>query len=85
MSKLNKQLLERPELLARFESIMAIASESGPDGHFRTADEVESLVIEALRKLGNETMQQWACEAQERAVADCKKEHPRARLKKKAR
>jgi len=81
----NEQLQQRPELLAQFESILAIATETGSDGHFRTADEVEALVVEALRKLGNQTMRQWASEAQVRAVADCQKEHPTARLKKKAR
>jgi hypothetical protein len=85
IKKFNEQLRERPELLARFESILAISAETGPDGYFRTADEVEALVIEALRQLGHETMQQWAREAQVHAVADCKKEHPTARLKKKAR
>jgi hypothetical protein len=85
IEKLNEQLRERPELLAQFESILAIATETGPDGRFRTADEVEALTIEALRKLGQQTMQQWAQEAQVRAVEDCRKEHPSARIKKKAR
>jgi hypothetical protein len=85
IQKFNARLRERPELLAQFESILAIAAETGPDGHFRTADEVEALVVEALRKLGHQTMQQWAREAQVRAVEDCRKEHPTARLKKKAR
>jgi hypothetical protein len=81
----NEKLREHPELLVRFESILAISTETGADGHFRTADEVEALVVEALRQLGRETMEQWAGEAQERAVEECKKEHPTARLKKKAR
>lgn len=85
LRKFNDQLRERPELLAQFESILGIAADGGPDAPFRTADEVEALVIEALRKLGQQTMTQWAHEAQARAVADCKKEHPGARLKKKAR
>lgn len=85
MEKLNEQLRERPELLAQFESILDIATETGPDGHFRTADEVEALTIEALRQLGQQTMQHWAREAQVRAVEDCRKEHPTARIKKKAR
>jgi len=85
IQNLNQQLQERPELLAQFESILAIATETGSDGHFRTADEVEALVVEALRKLGNQTMRQWASAAQERAVEDCRREHPTARLKKKAR
>src|SRR5260221_6296474 len=85
IKKFNEQLRQRPELLAQFESILAIATETGPDGRLRTADGVEALLVEALRQLGQKTMQQWAGEAQVRAVADCRKEHPTARLKKKAR
>ena len=40
----------------------------------RTADEVESLVIDATRKLGSSTLQQWARAAPQRAIARCKKE-----------
>jgi hypothetical protein len=79
------RLKGQPELLEQFESILHIASDGGPDAPLRTADEVESLVIEATRKLGNSTISQWAHSAQERAIEDCKKEHPKARLKKKAR
>jgi hypothetical protein len=71
--------------LEQFESILHIASDGGPDAPLRTADEVESLVVEATRKLGNSTISQWAHSAQVRAIEDCKKEHPKARLKKKAR
>lgn len=80
-----EQLKERPELLGQFESILGIATGGDQDAPLRTADEVESLVIDATRKLGNSTMQQWAQGAQERAIGDFKKEHPKARLKKKAR
>ena len=79
-----EQLEGRPELLAQFESILGIAAGGDEDAPVRTADEVESLLIEATRKLGNLTMQQWAQGAQERAIECCKKEHPKARLEKKA-
>lgn len=79
------QLKVRPEWLAQFESILGIAAGGDGDAPFRTADEVESLVIDATRKLGNSTLQEWAQGAQERAIESCKKEHPKARLKKKAR
>lgn len=79
------QLKVRPELLGQFESILGIAVGGDGDAPFRTADDVESLVIDATRKLGNSTLQQWAQGAQQRAVESCKKEHPKARLKKKAR
>ena len=79
------ELRERPALLEQFESIMGIAAGGDGDAPIRTADEIESLVIDATRKLGNSTMQQWAQGAQQRAIESCKKEHPKARLKKKAR
>ena len=85
LQKFNEQLQARPEMLAQFESILAIAAQSEPGTPFRTADEVEALVVEAVRKLGHQTLTQWAHEAQGRAVEDCKAEHPAARLKKKAR
>ena len=85
VKKFNDQLKARPELFTQFESILEIAADDGPDAPFRTADQVEALVVDAMRKPGHQTMQQWAHEAQARAVEDCKKEHPAARLKKKAR
>jgi hypothetical protein len=44
---------------------------------------VENLLVEEVRKLGHQTMEHWAQGAQARAVEDCKKEHPKARVKKK--
>ena len=77
--------MARPELFEQFESILALASSDDVDAPIRTADEVESGLVDATRKLGNRAMQQWAQEAQARAIEHCKKEHPKARLKKKAR
>ena len=74
---------ERTELIGQFESILGIATGGDRDAPFRTADEVESLVIDATRKLGNSTMRQGAQGAQgaqERVIGDSKKEHPKARL-----
>ena len=80
-----EQLKERPELLDQFESILGIATGGDENAPIRTADEIESLVIDATRQLGNSTLQEWARGAQQRAIENCKKEHPTARLKKKAR
>ena len=85
LQKFNGQLQARPEMLARFESILALAAQSEPGTPFRTADEVEALGVDAVRKLGHQTLSQGAHEAQGRAVEDCQTEHPVARLKKKAR
>lgn len=83
--KLLDQLQERPELLAQFEAILGLATDESPDGPLQSADEVETRVVEATRRLGRQTMEHWAQEAQARAVAECRQEHPQATVKKKAR
>ena len=62
--KLVERLRQHPQMMARVQEIIAIAdNEEGP---LKTADEVEELLIEAIRQLGNETMGQWASQAEER-------------------
>ena len=83
LKKFVEGLKAQPELFAQFESILGLASAGKGDAPWRTADEVEALLVEEVRKLGNQTMQHWAQGAQARALEDCKKEHPTARVKKK--
>ena len=59
-----ERLRQHPELLARFESILELAH--NPDGPLKTADQVEELLIEKLRQLGNVSMNQWAQQAEAR-------------------
>ena len=84
LNTLLERLARHPRLLAQIEAIAAIAEADG-GAQMRTADQVESLLVEATRKLGNQTLTHWAEAAQEHAIGDCKKEHPGARLKKKRR
>lgn len=62
------QLIERlrghPELLERFHSILAISATA--EGPVKRADEVEGLLIEELRRLGNTTLGSWAASAEQR-------------------
>jgi hypothetical protein len=83
LKKFIAELKVRPELFAQFESILGLATAGEGDAPWRTADEVENLLVEEVRKLGQQTMEHWAQGAQARAVEDCKKEHPTARVKKK--
>lgn len=80
-----KQLLERlrrrPDLWARFEAILALTEVT--DGALRTADQVEELLVEEVRRLGSETMQQWAAQAEERTASEFGAAHPRASVRKK--
>lgn len=60
VDELLKLLAEKPELTERFVAIAKLAGEPGQTGRIRSADEVESLLIEQVRKLGNETLASWA-------------------------
>ena len=55
--RLIQELRKRPELLERFKHILEIAADT--DGSSKTADEVEALLIEEMRRLGKATMQGW--------------------------
>ena len=81
----DQQLLARlnahPELKARIVAILQLA-ENG-EGPLRTADEIEALLIEEVRRLGAQTMQDWAHGAQARVEAEVKAEHPGAYRSKK--
>jgi hypothetical protein len=86
-SEREKQMLERlrrrPDLWARFEAILALTEVEG--GAWRTADQVEELLVEEVRRLGSETMHQWAAQAEERTASELAAAHPRASVRKKKR
>lgn len=85
LRKMMALLETRPELFESLEALVNLAANDTAEGPLRSAEEVEKRVVETTRALGRETIKQWAQQAQERAVADCQAEHPRARVKKKAR
>ena len=62
-SRLIEQLRERPELMARVQTIMQIAS--AKNGALQKADQVEEALIQEIRQLGNATMRNWAASVQE--------------------
>lgn len=72
---------ERPELMERIEAILALTDSE--EGVLRSADEIEELLIEEVRRLGSGAMEQWAKGAEERASCELRKIHPQARVKKK--
>lgn len=59
LDQITQSLREHPELASRILSIMKLADEPMASGRIRSADEVETLLIEELRKLGNETLSNW--------------------------
>jgi inosine/xanthosine triphosphate pyrophosphatase family protein len=81
--QLIEQLREQPDLLARFQSILGLTRNEG--AALKTADEVEGLLIEEMRRLGHAGMSQWAIGAEEHAGRAFKQQEPQARSRKKKR
>ena len=80
-TKLIEQLRAHPQLLERFQSILHIAAND--QGPLKTADEVEELLIQELRRLGSATMHQWANQAEERVTTELRQADPTVRSRKK--
>ena len=72
--RLLEALKKRPDLFERVESILELAKEEG-SGPVRSADEVESLLIEELRKLGNETLSSWGASAEDKVSNQYRADH----------
>jgi hypothetical protein len=81
--KLVEQLRQHPEMMARVQTIMEIARNE--DGPLKSADEVEELLIQEMRQLGNATMGQWASQAEERVSRELKSQDPTVLSRKKKR
>jgi hypothetical protein len=79
--RLVEKLRRHPELLERFEAILGL-TQAG-DGSLRSADEIEDLLVEEVRRLGNRVMHDWAQGAEERAAEDLRTIHPKVRPRKK--
>ena len=73
-----EQLREHPELPERFARIMEIAGHAS--GPLKSADEVEGLLIQALRRLGHTTMAGWAARAEQRLAEQLKQQDASARV-----
>ena len=81
--QLIERLREHPELMERFRTILEITA-SG-EGPVKRADEIEALLIEELRRLGNATMGSWASSAEKTLGAQLKQKDPAAGVRKKKR
>ena len=78
-----EQLRKHPDMAARFENILALANSA--EGPLKTADEIEELLIEEVRKLGNQTMTTWVQRAQERVGQELREEQSGIKSRKKKR
>jgi hypothetical protein len=81
--QLLQQLREHPELLERFQHILEITAKA--DGPVKGADEIEALLIEEMRQLGNVAMQSWASRTERTLAKELQQKDPSATERKKKR
>lgn len=81
--KLIEQLRTHPELFERVRSILEITASA--EGTVKKADQIEALLIEEMRRLGQATMQTWAGKAEQSLGAELKHKDGSARVRKKKR
>jgi hypothetical protein len=74
VSQSEAQLLERlrqhPEMMERVQSILDIAYNT--EGPLKSADQVEELLIQEMRRLGSTSRHQWATQAEQRVSRELK-------------
>ena len=87
LSKQEKHLLqllrEHPEMMERFRSILELAASK--EGPVKSADEVEALLIEEVRRLGKTAMGDWALNAERRLGEELAQQDATASVRKKKR
>jgi hypothetical protein len=72
--QLIERLREHPELRERFQAVLDITAAG--EGRLKTADEVEGLLIEEMRRLGHRSMTDWAVRAEQRLGEELKQKDP---------
>jgi uncharacterized protein with PhoU and TrkA domain len=82
-SELIEQLRRHPEIMRRVQSILEIAQTG--EGPLKTADQIEELLVQEMRRLGNATMREWATGAEERVSTELVKEDSTVLSRKKKR
>lgn len=71
------RLNRHPDIKERMQAILRLAeSEDGTSAH--TADEIETLLIQEVRQLGQQTMSDWAKTQAQRVAKEVKAQHPRS-------
>lgn len=69
------KLRKHPEVMERVSEILKICDDDSP-GEIKKADEVEALLIQEIRKLGNTTMKEWAKESEVRTGREHQERNP---------
>ncbi len=78
--RLIEQLRQNPQMMVGVQSILDIARN---EGDLKTADEVEELLVQEMRRLGGATLRHWANQAEDRVGAELKSQDPTVRSRKK--
>lgn len=81
--QLIQRLREHPELRERFQRVLEICAD--PEGPIQRADEVEALLIEELRRLGNTALSSWAGRVESRLAEQLQQSEASVRARKKKR
>jgi hypothetical protein len=68
--RLIERLRQQPRMMEGVQRILEIANSA--EGALKTADEIEELLIEEMRRLGNTTMTEWAIQAEQRVGQELK-------------
>ena len=80
-SDLLEQLRDHPQIMERVQNILQIASAA--EGPLKTADQVEALLIQEMRRLGSATLHEWAIQAEERVSQELQSQDPTVLSRKK--
>lgn len=83
LTSIQSILSDQPELADRIHSILQISNEPLSEGKIRSADEVEMLLVEELRKLGNESLTGWAGGVDRKLGEEVKAQDPKAQMREK--
>lgn len=78
-----ERLRQQPKMMEGVQRILELANSA--EGALKTADELEELLIEEMRRLGNTTMTEWAIQAEQRVGQELKAREPEVLKRKKKR
>jgi hypothetical protein len=82
-AELIERLRQRPVMMERLQKIVGLVeNENGP---LKTADQIEELLVEEMRRLGGEAMGNWAVGAEKRLSDELRRQDPTVLSRKKKR
>ena len=78
-----EQLRQHPKIRERVQRILEIADNT--QGPLKTADQVEELLVEEMRRLGSATLHEWGARAEHRVSEELREQDPTVLSRKKKR